>query len=190
MVSKIKNLWTSPTCQSEEIKQVSLKKMSKRQVQASTLTLRGCITFSCETSMRFQWITGADLTECNISEPSEKSERINSENIDLFVYVPFVQAVYFLPPKVSIAVQLPERPVRVKILRDITAQNKTWVSLLIRSQRITGRLAVFCVKLNHSLDAVSEEVRFVCMHDDDIKKVSPVLSHHVSHSFVPADGKE
>lgn len=24
------------------------------------------------------------------------------------------------------------------------------------------------------------------MHDDDIKKVSPVFSHHMSHSFVPA----
>lgn len=76
--------------------------------------------------MRLQWITGADLIEYNIYEPSEKSERINSENTDLFAYVPFVQAVYFLPPKVSIAVQLPERPARVKILRDITAQNKTW----------------------------------------------------------------
>lgn len=28
------------------------------------------------------------------------------------------------------------------------------------------------------------------MHDNDVKKVSPVLSHHVSHSFVPGDGKE
>lgn len=28
------------------------------------------------------------------------------------------------------------------------------------------------------------------MHDDDIKKVSPVFSHHMSHSFVPAEGEE
>lgn len=50
---------------------------------------------------------------------TDKSEGFNSENADLFVYVPLVQTVYFLPPKVSIVVQLPKRPVGVKISRDI-----------------------------------------------------------------------
>lgn len=39
---------------------------------------------------------------------------------------------------------------------------------------------------SYLLDTVSEEVRFVCLHNDDIKEFSPVLSHHVCHSFVPA----
>lgn len=67
---------------------------------------------------------------------------------------------------------------------------KSKLPLFIRSQRITGHLIVFSVRRPHSLDTVSEEVRFVCMHDDHVKEVSPVLSHHMSHSFVPADGKE
>lgn len=45
MVSKIKHLSTSPTSQSEKIKKVSLKKMSK--TEASTLGPRGCIKSRC-----------------------------------------------------------------------------------------------------------------------------------------------
>lgn len=41
----------------------------------------------------------------------------------------------------------------------------------------------------YSLDTVSEEVRFVCVHNDYVKKVSPVFSHHVCHSFVSAHRK-
>lgn len=37
----------------------------------------------------------------------------------------------------------------------------------------------------YSLYTVCEEVRFVCLHNDNIKEVSPVLSHHVRHPFIP-----
>lgn len=49
----------------------------------------------------------------------------------------------------------------------------------------------FCSARHHlySLDTVSEEVRFVCMHNDYVKKVSPIFSHHVCHSFVSAHRK-
>lgn len=37
----------------------------------------------------------------------------------------------------------------------------------------------------YSLDTIGEEVRFVCLHDDNIEEVSPVFSNHVRHSFIP-----
>lgn len=39
---------------------------------------------------------------------------------------------------------------------------------------------------SHSLDTVGEEVRFVCLHNDHIKEVSPAFPHHVRHSSVTA----
>lgn len=41
----------------------------------------------------------------------------------------------------------------------------------------------------YSLDTISKEVRFVCLYNDNIKEVSPVFSHHVCHSFIPAGRK-
>lgn len=38
----------------------------------------------------------------------------------------------------------------------------------------------------YSLDTVREEMRLVCLHNDHVKKVSPVFSHHVRHAFVTA----
>lgn len=42
----------------------------------------------------------------------------------------------------------------------------------------------------YSLDTISEKVRFVCLYNDNIKKVPPVFSHHVRHSFIPAHRKK
>lgn len=62
--------------------------------------------------------------------------------------------------------------------------------LFIRGQRITGPPTVYSARPTHSLDAIGEEVRFVSVNDDDVKEVSPVFSHHVSHSFVTAHRKD
>ena len=42
----------------------------------------------------------------------------------------------------------------------------------------------------HTLDTIIEEVGFICLNDNHIEKVPPILSYHVHHPFVPAEQKE
>lgn len=109
-------------------------------------------------------------------------------NTDLFVDLSFVQTVYLFPPKVSITIQASERSVRVTILGTILrslSKTRNWHEY-IRCINVLKTFLIHHVFQNtYSLDTVSEEVRFVCLHNDNIKEVPPVFSHHVHHSFIP-----
>lgn len=88
MIPKVKNLRSSPACQSEKVKQVSLQREKKdddRLQRAAT----------CKDRIRFQ-------TEVK-------------SNIHLFVDLSFIQTFYPLPPQVSVAIQESERPLRSEV---------------------------------------------------------------------------
>ena len=109
-------------------------------------------------------------------------------NTDLFVDLSFVQTVYLFPPKVSITIQAPERSVRVTALGTILrslSKTRNWHEYMGCINVLKTFLIPHVLQNIYSLYTVCEEVRFVCLHNDNIKEVSPVLSHHVRHPFIP-----
>lgn len=54
-----------------------------------------------------------------------------------------------------------------------------------------AKLNVICrsgiLQSQNILASISEEIRLICLNNDHVKKVSPVLANHVLHSFITAD---
>lgn len=111
----------------------------------------------------------------------------------------FVQTVYLFPSKVPITIQPSERSVRATAFKDICEitlqKTRSWsesiksicLTVRINNCKSDDRCSVHHLRCNiYSLYTISEEVRFVRMHNDNIKEVSPVFSNHVCHSFIPA----